>query len=654
MRRVLIVAILLVLAVVFLRTAWVAEDAYITYRVIDNFVHGHGLTWNTVERVQAYTHPLWLFLITVFYVVTREPYYTGIVLSMLVSLLAVGLLAFKVAKTPIAATLGLTALLFSRAFVDYATCGMENPLTHLLLVLFLLVYFRSERSDARAFFKLCLVAALALLTRMDVLLLLLPALAYRFFRLPKAQAAKAALVAFSPFIAWELFSLVYYGAFVPNSALAKLNTGIQRSELLGQGVFYLFDALRNDPVTLLTIVVGSVAAVVSRKREHITIATGCGLYVLYVVWIGGDFMSGRFFTAPLIASVALLSSYPLERARVWVPAVAVIVAVGFVPSLPPAFSGTGYGVEKNPLYHGIADERAYYFQDTGLFRVQGKGVEDHPKAVEGRAWRPKGWHARLGGMVGFLGYYSGPESHILDGFALSDPLLARLPERGLKWRVGHFTREVPEGYLNTLLHKKNMLEDKRLAELYDAISLITREPLFATGRMSAIWKINTGGYGHLVEPFFKARHLQEDAVKLLDQGSFREAAAKAGEAAKLDPRRAAAWCLRSRALLRLGDLRQARLAAVRAIRIRSGEYENELLAVGEAYGDEGDTATAIEIFQQLVEQDAENVDARVALARTFEREGRVEDALREFRRALLTAPDQPGIQERITALERER
>jgi len=44
--------------IVFFRTAWVCGDAYITFRTIDNLVHGYGLRWNVDERVQAFTHPV--------------------------------------------------------------------------------------------------------------------------------------------------------------------------------------------------------------------------------------------------------------------------------------------------------------------------------------------------------------------------------------------------------------------------------------------------------------------------------------------------------------------------------------------------------------------------------------------------------------------
>ena len=41
------------------------DDAHMTFRSVWNFVHGYGLTYNPDERVQAYTHPLWMFAISV-------------------------------------------------------------------------------------------------------------------------------------------------------------------------------------------------------------------------------------------------------------------------------------------------------------------------------------------------------------------------------------------------------------------------------------------------------------------------------------------------------------------------------------------------------------------------------------------------------------
>ena len=140
----LVIPFLLLYAFIILKNAWLCDDAYITLRVADNFINGYGLTWNIYERVQAYTHTLWLFLITAVYIFTREAYFTMIFTSVAVSFAAVVLYAFKVAGTKILAVMGIIALSFSSAFVDYSTSGLENPLSFLILALFLYVYVNSE------------------------------------------------------------------------------------------------------------------------------------------------------------------------------------------------------------------------------------------------------------------------------------------------------------------------------------------------------------------------------------------------------------------------------------------------------------------------------------------------------------------------------
>lgn len=84
-----IVGFTLIFSFIFIRSAWVVDDAYITFRTIDNFIHGYGLTWNTMERVQVYTHPLWMILITLFSIFTRAYFFTTLTISLLASLLSI-------------------------------------------------------------------------------------------------------------------------------------------------------------------------------------------------------------------------------------------------------------------------------------------------------------------------------------------------------------------------------------------------------------------------------------------------------------------------------------------------------------------------------------------------------------------------------------
>lgn len=107
-----------VYAAVLIRTAWVCDDAYITLRTVDNFVNGFGLTWNSAERVQAFTHPLWLLILTAGYALTRESYLTTTVLSILVSLLAFTLVGGRIAREWWGSLIGMSILLFSKSFID--------------------------------------------------------------------------------------------------------------------------------------------------------------------------------------------------------------------------------------------------------------------------------------------------------------------------------------------------------------------------------------------------------------------------------------------------------------------------------------------------------------------------------------------------------
>ena len=52
--------LLLVFLAVLVRTAWISDDALISLRTVLNVTHGYGLTFNIGERVQTFTHPLWL------------------------------------------------------------------------------------------------------------------------------------------------------------------------------------------------------------------------------------------------------------------------------------------------------------------------------------------------------------------------------------------------------------------------------------------------------------------------------------------------------------------------------------------------------------------------------------------------------------------
>lgn len=101
-----------------------------------------------------------------------------------------------------------------------------------------------------------------------------------------------------------------------------------------------------------------------------------------------------------------------------------------------------------------------------------------------------------------FGYFAGPAEFVVDLNALANPLLARLPvPEGKIWRIGHFERLIPGGYLETLLAGQNKICDTGLAEYYDKLSLITRGRLTDPDRLKAIWQINTGQLDGLLHAY---------------------------------------------------------------------------------------------------------------------------------------------------------
>lgn len=505
MTRALLAVLVGLLVIMALRSAWVCDDSYIAFRTVDNFTHGYGLTWNVDERVQAFTNPLWVFVVSFFYLFTGEAYYTSIFLSLALTLLAGIVLVRYVSRSVVGAALALTILILSKAFIDYSTSGLENPLSHLLLLAFVAV-FLGRPADRKSFLWLCLIAALGATNRLDTILLYLPALVWRAFKLPWKETLKTALVGFLPLILWELFSLLYYGFPFPNTYYAKLCAGIPESSMMVQGLVYYLDSFNLDPITLTVIALTFVLLFVYRRHGLWPLALGSVFYLLYIFRIGGDFMSGRFFVAPLLIAVALLARlpWPQRGAAVWLPFLAVGV-LGLTAPRCPVYSDLRYGTrgEGGIAENSIADERAWYYQSTGLLRDnRTKVMPAHPWYMTGDSLRLNAVKTATTGVVGFEGYAAGPTVHVVDRHALTDALLARLPSyRNANWRPGHLGRQIPPGYFATIDENKYQLKDTGLYLYYDRLNHVICGKIWSTRRFADIWRFNTGYYDHLLSNF---------------------------------------------------------------------------------------------------------------------------------------------------------
>src|SRR5262249_451988 len=146
---------------------------------------------------------------------------------------------------------------------------------------------------------------------------------------------------------------------------------------------YFLESFQRDPITVLVILTTMlVFGTRYRDRRALAVVAGMLLYCAYVITIGGDFMSGRFLTAPFFAGVVLLVARggdlltPVRRA--WAAGIATVVFMGS-SSTPFRDVPDACGVPES----GIVDERGCYAHNWLTRNVRKQTYKTHPYYKQG-------------------------------------------------------------------------------------------------------------------------------------------------------------------------------------------------------------------------------------------------------------------------------
>ena len=498
----------------FLNTAWVAEDAFITFRSVDQLLAGHGAVWNIGERVQVYTHPLWYFLVVLGKALGVESYLFVLLLSALCLFLLLTLTVWLARRQGLSYPL-LFLFLFlatlSRSFIDYSSSGLENPLIHLLLGGYVAVYV-SQQPPERRFFYTTLFYALVFLTRPDAIIMLTPASLALFIQLLRQRKPwlKPALLGLAPAIIWELFSLFYYGSLTPNTALAKVNIGYSHSLLAERALEVIYHNFLFDPLTFLLMAGALLATLVLKSTPARLLMAGVVLQLAYIVYVGGDYMFGRFFSGAfylsLLALLLATATIPAERQQLAPQWALIFLAALFSKNYQPSLDYRNFF---GPNNNGN-DTRGFYFQRLGLLPVLLKHGGNYK--TESNMFIKQEKKYSFNCLIGQAGWNSRPDVYIIDPLALSEPFLARLPAKE-NADIGHYQRAFPAGYVLSRVRGGNHLENPVLARLYDDVLLATQADLLDPRRLGAIWRLNSGHYKHL-ERYFDRNTLGSTDLKL--------------------------------------------------------------------------------------------------------------------------------------------
>jgi arabinofuranosyltransferase len=276
----------------------------------------------------------------------------------------------------------------------------------------------------------------------------------------------------------------------------------------------LLDSIGNDPITPLVILTAMLSPWALRCDRRLP--AGIALYVAYVVWVGGDFMSGRFFSAPLLCAVVHLARLPLAPrfGAGWATAVALIWLVGVSGPRPVITSDASFGDivpdEAVPVSH-VTDERRYYYKASGLMTLHpGAEAPDHRWLHLGEFVQRIHQQVMTIDAAGFEGFGAGPSVRFIDRWGLGDPLIARLPAE-VPWQIGHFARRIPAGYELTLLEHRNLIVDPGVGAFYEKLRIITEDPIWSRERFLTILRMNLGRYDRFVASYGLV-HLPLDAL----------------------------------------------------------------------------------------------------------------------------------------------
>jgi hypothetical protein len=357
---------------------WTCDDAYISLRYAAHLVDGHGLVFNldpAEAPVEGYTNFAWTMWLAVGMLCgcrgdAIEPWasFWGAGCHAATTWLLAAL-AWRGsggrARVPIAAC----AFAAVHHAASLAPAGLETALFTLLVTVLLRAALSAQCASGAL--MLGLVGSLLAMTRPDGALLVAVAGAFLLVDAVRLRSGRLLasfvvpfLVTFVPYLLWRR---LYYGYWVPNTFYAKSAGDPYPS----RGLAYVWEFGKCYqtllPVALLPVFYAlrrpDVLAPISSwlgRRPHLAVLSFVLPYLGFVIWVGGDFMFGRFLI-PILPALLLGLDLAANRWRAtWLqPALAaLVVAALLLRSEPPWLADF-----KNP--HGFSDNRAISLQPLG-------------------------------------------------------------------------------------------------------------------------------------------------------------------------------------------------------------------------------------------------------------------------------------------------
>ncbi len=416
---------------------WTCDDAFISFRYSDNLIEGKGLRYNEVEKVEGYSNFLWTILIAVARYLTDVDAavlgnWLGLAFAAGTSFLLVR--ATRVLGGPGALPVAAVGLACHYHFAVFASCGLETSMIAFLITA--LVCNLIEAKAMKCYLIAGMVGTMIAMTRADGplvyglagLAVLLQSLRARDWR-PFVGILLPGVMLWIPYF---ICRWLYYGDPMANVFYAKSVSHAYPSQgwvyvkLFFQCYWILIPALLGVIYLLLRP---------GPERRAGGVLTAITVpFVLFVIYIGGDFMFARYLipiTPALYLGLEILCR-ALGGSRL-APAAWLLAGGGTLLMAYP--TGT---IDKHLAPIGFGEERLFYPPEwTQTARDYGEVLERLTEGTDASMMI-------LGGQAG-IAYYSRFELVIECASGLTDHWIAHQPIKA-RGMVGH-ERSTPKAYL---------------------------------------------------------------------------------------------------------------------------------------------------------------------------------------------------------------
>ncbi len=300
---------------------FLSDDALISLRYSQRLIQGDGLTWTEGPRVEGYSNLLWVLLnaLVGWFGVDL------IVSARWLGFVGMGAAAVAIAYRSIvsraipAMMVSVLVFVLTAPVAAWVAGGMEQPLVAGLLAWAVVLAYpllEDREVSVRQLLLPGLFLGLLCITRPDspifIATLVLTLWAVRGGRGDTVRRTAGLLALPALFLGGQLaFRLLYYGAWVPNTALVKISPSLPH---LWSGLKYVIKGtLALSPFLPLSVVGGFVllGRGVFRARTILHLIT-LTAWLGYLVFIGGDIFPAWRHFIPAIVLMALLIADEVE------------------------------------------------------------------------------------------------------------------------------------------------------------------------------------------------------------------------------------------------------------------------------------------------------------------------------------------------------